>query len=232
MKYLMTYDVKLDYGLDGRRQRKRRKNRYFADKMQEYREQMLHQYERASGSAARPYRRSEAESRLLESKAMRTIGENSYSCGRIEDQILPGKSRKLDDWEKIFSQVSLPYSISLKELDGEKLQTRVFELMELRTDGSHCEFLIRDSVMNRIIGWQDLPDVDTVREYLEQHPFPKDKCCSEEKFLKQVEGAEGFIHLVVEKRETAEFMLDLIYALVCQCSNTLQGGGENGNSRI
>jgi len=39
-------------------------------------------------------------------------------------------------------------------------------LMELKTDGSHYEFIIRESVMDNIVIWEYLPAVDTVKESL------------------------------------------------------------------
>jgi hypothetical protein len=56
--------------------------------------------------------------------------------------------------------------------------------------------------------------VDTVKEYLKKHPFPKDKLYSEQEFLEDVEKAAGYIHLLVEKEETADFICDLCYELI------------------
>ena len=86
--------------------------------------------------------------------------------------------------------------------------------MELKTDGSHCEFILRESVMDNIVTWECLPDTDTVKEYLKKHLFPKDKLYSEQDFLADVGKAAGYIHLWVEKRETAEFICELCYALI------------------
>jgi len=87
-------------------------------------------------------------------------------------------------------------------------------LMELKTDGSCYEFLIRESIMDEILTWECLPDVDTISEYLKKHPFPNDKLYSKEEFLQDVEKASGYIHLVVGKRQTAEFICDLCSALI------------------
>jgi hypothetical protein len=62
--------------------------------------------------------------------------------------------------------------------------------------------------------WCGLPDADTVRQYLKKHPFPRDKLYPEKAFLEDVEKATGYIHLVVERQETAEFICDLCYALI------------------
>jgi len=87
-------------------------------------------------------------------------------------------------------------------------------LMELKTDGRHHEFIIRENVMDNIVTWECLPDTDAIRGYLKKHRFPKDKLYSEKAFLEDVEKASGYIHLLVEKRETAEFICELCYALI------------------
>ena len=86
--------------------------------------------------------------------------------------------------------------------------------MELKTDGSHYEFMIRETIVNNMMTWEDFPGVDGVKKYLKNHPFPKDKLYSEDEFLEEVEGSDMFIWLHVEKRETAEFILNLIYELI------------------
>jgi len=86
--------------------------------------------------------------------------------------------------------------------------------MELKTDGSHYEFILRESVMDNILTWECLPDVDTVKKYLKEHPFPKDKLYSEQEFLEDVEKAAGYVHLLVEKRETAQFICELCSELI------------------
>ena len=87
-------------------------------------------------------------------------------------------------------------------------------LMELKTDGSRYEFIIRESVMDNIVIWECLPTVDTVKEYLKKHPFPKDEFYSQKEFLEDVEKAAGYMHLLVKKRETAEFICELCSALI------------------
>ena len=68
--------------------------------------------------------------------------------------------------------------------------------------------------MDDIVTWVCMPNVDTVKQYLRKHHFPKDSLYSEEDFLKDVEKASGYIHLVVDRRQTAEFICDLCYALI------------------
>lgn len=86
--------------------------------------------------------------------------------------------------------------------------------MELKTDGSHKEFILKESIGENIIIWGCLPDVETIREYLKGHKFPDDKCYSEKEFIEDAAFAQGYIHLWVEKEETAEFIAELIYELI------------------
>jgi hypothetical protein len=78
------------------------------------------------------------------------------------------------------------------------------------------EFLIRETTVNRIAQWEDFPDEAVVREYLRKHRFPEDELYSEEEFVCQVGKAEGYIDLVVEKRETAEFICQLLSDLASE----------------
>ena len=68
--------------------------------------------------------------------------------------------------------------------------------------------------MDEIVRWECLPGVDAVKQYLKRHPFPQDKLYAEKAFLEDVAKATGYIHLVVERQETAEFICDLCYALI------------------
>ena len=87
-------------------------------------------------------------------------------------------------------------------------------LMELKTDGHHKEFILKESVGENIITWECLPDMQTVRKYLKKHRFPKDKAYSLKEFIEDAVCATGYIHLLVEKKETAEFIAELICELV------------------
>jgi hypothetical protein len=89
-----------------------------------------------------------------------------------------------------------------------------FELMELRTDGSRYEFIIRETIMNEIVRWNDFSEIDTVKKYLEKHHFPKDSLYPEEDFIEEIEGSDRFIHLIVEKPETADFILNMCCELI------------------
>ena len=87
-------------------------------------------------------------------------------------------------------------------------------LMELKTDGSHKEFILKESVGENIIIWECLPAVEEILEYLKENPFPEDKCYSQKEFIEDAALAAGYIHLWVEKEETAEFIAGLIYELI------------------
>ena len=120
----------------------------------------------------------------------------------------------LVDWVSLLYQTSMPYSNNHKEVAVKNSQKMTFELKELKTEGGHYEFIIRESIMDNIVTWECLPDADTIKEYLKKHPFPRDELYPEKTFLEDVEKATGYIHLVVEKRETAEFICDLCSALI------------------
>ena len=87
-------------------------------------------------------------------------------------------------------------------------------LMELKTNGTHKEFILKESVTERILTWECLPDIGSVKRFLITHKFPQDRCYSEEDFLSDVRGAEGYIHLWVEKEDTAEFICQLCSELI------------------
>jgi hypothetical protein len=171
---------------------------YVAAEQRGYRDELPHQYKRPS-SAAR-------------------VAEYQYFLlsPRRKNHWLDNEKREQDflGWAGLLYQVSLSYSNNHKEVKVKKPQKMGIRLMELKTDGSHYEFLIRESVMDEIVTWECLPDADTVRQYLKKHRFPKDRLYSEKVFLEDVAKATGYIHLFVERRRTAEFISDLCSALI------------------
>jgi hypothetical protein len=224
MKYIMRVTgepVLYNYGKNDRR------HSYVIEKQERYREELLRHYERPSPltKSAKLYYLSEGGSRLLHGRARETAGGNLFISYRTDFRALAKKKsgKDRDGWERFLYQLPRAYSNISKNVAAEKSQKMGFELMELKTDGSHYEFLIREKITHRIVQWGDLPDVDTVREYLEKHLFPKDQCYLEEEFLDDVAAAKGYIHLPVEKRQTAEFIRDLIYELVGQDSRFKHG---------
>ena len=86
--------------------------------------------------------------------------------------------------------------------------------MELKTNGSHKEFILKESIGENIVTWECLPDVEAIRKYLKGHKFPKDKCYSQKEFIENAAFAQSYIHLWVEKKETAEFIAELIHELI------------------
>jgi len=87
-------------------------------------------------------------------------------------------------------------------------------LLELKTDGNHKEFLLKETVGENIVLWECLPDIEIIRNYLRKHKFPEDKCYCEKEFIEDAAFAGGYIHLWVERQETAEFIAELIYELI------------------
>ncbi len=173
-------------------------HRYVAEKPRRYREVLSRQY-------TRPY---------FPAK----LAEYHYIClsprAKVQGSANKKSGQDILDWARLLYQVSLPYSNNHKEVAVKNSKKMVFELMELKTDESHYEFLIRESIMDEIVTWDCLPGVDAVKQYLKEHPFPQDELYPEEAFLEDVQKATGYIHLVVEKRETAEFICDLCCVLI------------------
>ena len=89
-----------------------------------------------------------------------------------------------------------------------------FELIEMKTDGSRYEFIIRETIMNEILRWDDFPEIDAVKKYLEKHHFPKDSLYTEEDFIEEIEGSDRYIHLIVEEPDTADFIINMCCELI------------------
>ena len=87
-------------------------------------------------------------------------------------------------------------------------------LMELKTDGSHKEFILKESVGENIITWECLPAVEEILDYLKENPFPADKYYCQKEFIEDITLASGYMHLWVEKIQTAEYIAELIYELI------------------
>ena len=118
-----------------------------------------------------------------------------------------------DDWVRFFEPIVI-YSNHHKAIKIKKSKKVGFELIELKTDGTCYEFLIRKTTINRFVEWEDLRDVNIVREYLKTHDFPDDQCYSKKAFLDEVENVGGYILLCVERRRTAKFILNLCRELI------------------
>ena len=71
-------------------------------------------------------------------------------------------------------------------------------------NGYNCEFF----------RWQDLwLNEKEVKDYIKENPFPKDEDYTLEDFLHDLK-AEGTIIIPTEKKETAEYICDLISNLI------------------
>jgi len=174
------------------------RHRHDTDKLQTYREELLRHYVRRSSQPK--------------------LAEYHYLCllprAKVQRSANKKSGQDVLDWARLLHWMSMSYSDNHKEVAVKKSKKMGIRLMELKTDGSHYEFIIRESVMDEIVTWECMPGVDAVKEYLKKHPFPLDRLYSEKAFLEDVEKATGYIHLVVEKRETAEFICDLCSALI------------------
>jgi len=118
------------------------------------------------------------------------------------------------DWRKLLYQITIPNPYKSKVKTIKKPYKATFELLELKTDGRYYEFLMRDCIKNNIVTWGYLPNKEKIKEFLKQHPFPEDAIYSEKMFWEDFENKYGYISLVVEKRETAEFICNLCCALI------------------
>ena len=87
-------------------------------------------------------------------------------------------------------------------------------LIEIKTDESHKEFMVQESVGEEIVNWECIPLIEEAKAYLKKHNYPEDKLYPQKDFLSDVEKAGGYIHLWVEKEETAQFIVDLMYELI------------------
>jgi len=104
--------------------------------------------------------------------------------------------------------------ISMQEIKAERKRLRVgFELIELKAQADCFEFIIRNIISNRIINWGYMPEINVIKEYLNKNDFPEDRLYCKEQFLNNIGCLSGFIHLKVEKRQTAEFICKMIYEL-------------------
>jgi hypothetical protein len=159
---------------------------------------------------------SRVEAELQREKPRRSYRAGRYLALTAESRALGAErnSKEADDWARFFCQPIVAYSNKCREVDAEESQKMRFELVEMNNPGSHYEFLIREGVANWLVEWKDLPEVNAVREYLKTHGFPDDKCYSEGEFLDEVENGSGEIFLCVEKRRTADFILNLCHELI------------------
>lgn len=87
-------------------------------------------------------------------------------------------------------------------------------LLELKGDSEMLEFLLKISATEQILHWNELLlNKEKVKEYIKNNPFPKDEYYNENDFLNDLD-CEGYIHLGVEYRETAEYIAELIGEMI------------------
>ena len=182
-----------------------------------YRAGSLPSYVRPSSvdELARPHYRPRKEPRVPYYDTARTQRRYLY-VSRIKTLQLPAYKRRsehVENWAKLVYPPVMTYSKNCKGVD-KKSEKMGIRLMELKTDGSHYEFVIRDTFTATVVTWECLPEADAVRQYLKEHPFPEDSLYPEKAFVEDVEKASGYIHLMVEKRKTAEFVCHLCCALI------------------
>jgi hypothetical protein len=142
--------------------------------------------------------------------------------------------RDFMDWTKLLYQIIVPQSYDSNAADIKMLNKphkATFELLELKTDGRYYEYLIRDCIKNNIVTWGYLSSITKIKEYLKENPFPEDALYSEQMFWEDYENKYGYISIVVEKRETAEFICDLCAALIIR-HKISKGRYKNENQRI
>jgi len=76
------------------------------------------------------------------------------------------------------------------------------------------EFLFKVSATEHILHYEELMlDDERLKEYLKDNPFPQDKYYTKEIFLSDL-SSEGYISVICEKIETAEYVSNLIYELL------------------
>lgn len=198
---------------------------YTTEKLHKYRSRFPRRYVRSSSltKSLESHYIPIVKSNLLYKKARKTAWRNSYLFPKPETQLLNEKTcgQYLYGWKRLFCQDPMTCSKIFKEEDLEKSKKMKFVLMELKTAGNHYGFLVIETTTNRIVEWEDLPDVDMVQEYLRKHIFPEDKYYFKETFLEEIEMTGGHICLLVEKRETAEFICRL-------CCELIQNNVERG----
>jgi len=91
-------------------------------------------------------------------------------------------------------------------------------LIEVKQDNHHREnereFLFKISTTEHVLHWEELLlDEDKIKKYLKQNPFPKDKYYSKKEFFNDI-SCEGYVCVLVEKVETAEYIAELFYELI------------------
>lgn len=89
-------------------------------------------------------------------------------------------------------------------------------LIELKTDETEeaSKFLLEVSSTCHILHYEELfLDKTKLNKYFKEHKFPKDKFYTKNTFLSDL-NCEGYILVEVERRETAEYIAELLDDLI------------------
>lgn len=88
------------------------------------------------------------------------------------------------------------------------------KLIELKVEpnADYQDFIFKESVSEQILNW-NLLDINSVKEYINKNPFPKDKYLTKEEFLLNL-SSDCYMEVRVEKEKTAEYIAELIYEVV------------------
>jgi len=215
MSYITEKDI--EYVVD-KYQHSSYRQLYSSPRLPYYTAKFLRQYKRIP--TTRTWRASDFADRINSEMQVR-ISRKTYQAQRpprlsseYQSSIVRKRKEKTDDWIRFFYKPVLIYSNRRKEGETNKLQEIRYELLELKNPGSHREFFIVERARNRFVRWEDLPDLDVIKEYLRKYGFPEDKFYSEEIFLDDIEHENGEIFLCVEKRDTAVFILNMCNELI------------------
>jgi len=104
--------------------------------------------------------------------------------------------------------------LTIENIKKQRKDIRVkYMLIELKTDGSYFEYIFEDAVRKRILCWEAIKYFDKIEQYLREHLFPEDGIYSRQQFLDDIKSASGYMRLKVERKETADFMCNMLYDL-------------------
>ena len=77
------------------------------------------------------------------------------------------------------------------------------------------EFLFVVKATARVLHYDEFMVADeAVARYIAQHPAPKDRCFDIKTFQHDLAACDGYISIVVEKEETADYVTELIEGLL------------------
>lgn len=90
---------------------------------------------------------------------------------------------------------------------------RLIEVKNENLKPDEREFLFKISTTEHILHYEELMIGEKqLKEYFKKYPFPKDKY-KKETFLEDLK-CEGYVCIIVEKIETAQYIAELFYNLL------------------